>query len=480
MERDYRYPGVINHTLFDNTLEMIFLFEESGEIIYANTTALKKLEYDVKSMPLHMNDVFPNGYVNGESYLKMLEHVGGDVMDLTIYRRNRTCFRVEAKVCKDYDFPRFYVCMANDVSKQDYLQKELAKTTRELDEGTKVKTEFVANVTHELRTPVNGILGNTTDLLENETDKHKQRILRLIERGCREMNQLINNILDFSKLEAGKFTLESRKICMRDMIDYVKANHTPRIMEKGLDFFVTVTPEVPKYVIGDELRIVQILNNLLSNALKFTNTGKIMLEVVKTAQVNDKVELFFIVLDSGIGIDSASQDKLFKSFSQVDASISRKYGGTGLGLNICKQLVESMGGSISVESEINKGSMFTFSIWLGIPEEEIQTPTENKDLHLVLQQMMNDYQNTHTSEVDTYGTQRNLEEINKIMSKLVLGIELENWEKAEMFVGMIKKMTETAPKEVKNAMLKMKMAVQKEDYEKAMIAYDALKTIMEV
>ena len=152
------------------------------------------------------------------------------------------------------------------------------------------------------------------ELLEEETDDKCLQKLRMIERGCKDMHALINNILDFSKLEAGKFTIEKREFRFREMMDYVKANHLSKITEKGLDFFMTISPEIPEYVIGDELRIGQIVNNLLSNACKFTSVGKISVEVVKTAQEEDKVELFFIVLDTGIGIDKEGQDKLFKSF----------------------------------------------------------------------------------------------------------------------------------------------------------------------
>ena len=144
------------------------------------------------------------------------------------------------------------------------------------------------------------------------------------------MHALINNILDFSKLEAGKFILEPRKFDFRNMIDYVKGNHSNRMTEKGLDFSITVSPEIPEYIIGDELRIVQILNNLISNAYKFTSVGEIHVEVVKTAQSGTRAELFFMVIDTGIGIAKANQDKLFIRFSQVDAIISRRYGGTGL------------------------------------------------------------------------------------------------------------------------------------------------------
>ena len=175
--------------------------------------------------------------------------------------------------------------MAYVILEEEYLGREILQSKQEAEEALKVKSEFVANVTHELRTPVNGVLGHVKELTDIETDAAKLRTLKVIERCCGDMNKIINNILDFSKLEAGKFVLEPRRFHVRDMLNYVKSNHINKMTEKGLDFFMTVSPEVPEFIIGDELRIAQILNNLLSNALKFTSVGKISIEVFKTAQV---------------------------------------------------------------------------------------------------------------------------------------------------------------------------------------------------
>lgn len=174
-------------------------------------------------------------------------------------------------------------CMANDILEKEFLSKEVAKVRYEAEEAMKVKSEFVANVTHELRTPVNGILGNVRELLEEETDSGKLKNLHLMERCCENMGMIINNILDFSKLEAGKFTLDPQRFHFKNMLDYVKDSHIRRITEKGLDFVVSMSEDIPEYVIGDELRIVQILNNLINNAMKFTAIGRISVEVVKTA-----------------------------------------------------------------------------------------------------------------------------------------------------------------------------------------------------
>lgn len=264
------------------------------------------------------------------------------------------------------------------------------------------------------------------------------------------------------------------------MIDYVKSTHMPKITEKGLKFFVTISPDIPEFVIGDELRISQILNNLLSNACKFTNVGKISLEALMTAQEKNRIELFFIVLDTGIGIAKSDEDKLFKSFSQVDASVSRKYGGTGLGLNISKQLVDLMGGHITVDSELNKGTMFSFSIWVETPEEEtaeVRLPVDNnyaKNIHEALGA------DDEIEKAYIYGSEENRKELDEHMSKLILCLEMENWEKAENFSNSIKQLTIQAPKDIKVAALRMKMAVQKADYDRSVDEYNTLKELCEL
>ncbi|MDD6505525.1 MAG: ATP-binding protein, partial [Lachnospiraceae bacterium] len=334
---------------------------------------------------------------------------------------------------------------------------------------------FIANVTHELRTPVNGILGNTKVLVEIEEDREKKKLLSLIERGCADMNSIINNILDFSKLDAGKFTLEIREFNFRELIEYVQSMHKNKIYEKGLDFIVNVSPDIPEILVGDELRIVQILNNLLSNATKFTSVGRIVLEVVRTAQMNGRMELFFMVTDTGIGIDKAGQDKLFKSFSQVDASISRRFGGTGLGLNISKQLVELMGGNIQVESEPGRGSMFSFHIWVDLPGEHAQ---EMMDSESVSTANFSSFRSEDADRVWMFGTKENEDEIHKKMSKLILSVEMDNWEKAEMFMDTVRKLIESGPEDVRKAGLRLKMAVQKGDYDKTVKAFDTLKELL--
>ena len=468
MEKRDLFEQIIN-----SAIEIFLSYDDDKRILMMNESARKELMYTDNDIGTSVSRLFQNEDMSEITY-------DGIIRQIMIYRSNQTCFRAQVKAIKTDSQISPYVLMIRNISDQYALEKAAEIARKETEATAKVKTEFVANVTHELRTPVNGILGNTNILLENETDPKKIGLLNTISKSCGAMNELINGILDFSKLDAGKFTLENRKFNFRNMIDYVKSTHMPKITEKGLKFFVTISPDIPEFVIGDELRISQILNNLLSNACKFTNVGKISLEALMTAQEKNRIELFFIVLDTGIGIAKSDEDKLFKSFSQVDASVSRKYGGTGLGLNISKQLVDLMGGHITIDSELNKGTMFSFSIWVETPEEEtaeVKLPVDNnyaKNIHEALGA------DDEIEKAYINGSEENRKELDEHMSKLILCLEMENWEKAENFSNSIKQLTIQAPKDIKVAALRMKMAVQKADYDRSVDEYNTLKELCEL
>lgn len=455
--------------------EMMVCFDQRGLVTYGNKAAIERLEYENGLIGTHVSEIFPNTFWMAEPGFGTDIEFNEQTYDLMAYRWNKTCFPVDARFAYIGE-QNEYFCICKDVTKRAFLEKRIKQVEQDAEDAMKVKSEFVANVTHELRTPVNGILGNTRELISRIQDEECRRILDLMERGCNDMNSIINNILDFSKLEAGKFTLEMREFDFRKMIDYVKSNHMYKITEKGLEFFITISPEVPNQIISDELRIVQVLNNLISNATKFTSVGKIAVEVVKTAQILNRAELFFLVTDTGIGISKENQDKLFKSFSQVDASISRKYGGTGLGLNISKQLVEMMGGSIDVQSEVNQGTMFSFSVWVELPEAERKEGATTVDRDAFLSDAI--HRQEAGAQLVEFGSNENKEELHKNMSKLVLCVEMDNWEKAETFMTAIKQLTDSAPQEVRTKALRLKMAVQKADYDKTIAAYEELEAAL--
>ena len=347
-----------------------------------------------------------------------------------------------------------------------------------MEETIKVRNEFVANVTHELRTPVNGIRGHVTNLLEAGVTGEVKNTLDIIIRCCENMSAIINNILDFSKLEAGKFVIEQKEFDFYKMVNHAVETNITAINAKGLKIMVNIDKSIPEYMVGDELRLTQILNNLISNAVKFTSVGYINIEVTKTVQFDDEIELFFVVSDTGIGISPEEKDKLFKSFSQVDASITRKYGGTGLGLAITKQLIELMHGTIHLDSEKGKGSSFSFSVRLHMSQNRKEDGQTGERFEFINQnQDMSQFDDLE--KIFQYGTPENTEEIFSKMEKLIICMEVEAWEKAESFAHNIKELVEQGPKDIKKSAFRMEMSVRKGNYEKSMEQYNSLRSALE-
>ncbi|MEZ8367311.1 two-component sensor histidine kinase BarA [Vibrio cyclitrophicus 1F53] len=241
---------------------------------------------------------------------------------------------------------------------------ELDIAKKRAQEAARVKSEFLANMSHELRTPLNGVIGFTRQMLKTHLSTSQTDYLQTIERSANNLLSIINDILDFSKLEAGKLALENIPFEFQASLEEVVNLQATNAHEKGLELTLKIDPKVPPGVVGDPLRIQQILTNLVGNSIKFTERGNIDISVELRSQTEDSIELQFMVRDTGIGISERQQAQLFQAFSQADASISRRYGGTGLGLVITQKLVSQMGGEISLTSRLHQGSTFWFTLRL--------------------------------------------------------------------------------------------------------------------
>jgi two-component system, NarL family, sensor histidine kinase BarA len=247
---------------------------------------------------------------------------------------------------------------------------ELNMARKEALEASRIKSEFLANTSHEIRTPLNGILGFTNLALKTDLDDQQRGYLQTIRDSSENLLTVINDILDFSKIEAGKLTLDYVPLPLRGVVEEAVHILAPDAHEKNLQLITLVDDNIPARLLGDPLRLKQVLSNLVSNAIKFSQKGNVIIEATLLSRQENQITVKISVSDSGIGLTEEQKARLFQAFDQADSSSSREYGGTGLGLVICRGLVERMGGEIGVESQASQGARFWFTARLGIDKSQ--------------------------------------------------------------------------------------------------------------
>lgn len=324
--------------------------------------------------------------------------------------------------------------ISHDFTTQMRLEEKLEKEKVKAEEANKAKSLFLATMSHEIRTPMNGIIGMADILSKSKLEPNQREYLEIIIKSGQTLLSLINDILDFSKIESGKMELEIAPINIRSIIEEVADIQVVHALEKSIDLLTYVDPEVPEFVGGDYVRLKQIITNLVNNAIKFTLEGEVVIHINYIAESNGVYEIQFRVKDSGIGITKEDQKKLFKSFSQVDASTTRKFGGSGLGLAISQRLVKQMGGNLELDSSINNGTTFFFNIKL--PVSQANKENKNNGVPLSTKQLYN----KHIAIVDDNETNRRifrnyLETWNVKVTELKDGIEALSFFKGKYIAG---------------------------------------------
>jgi len=373
-------------SIFENAVEGIYQIKTDGQVVKANPSMAKILGFHTQE------DFVKHAYHHEAFYfiqtidrdrlfkeLKLSRQVKN--FEVQIFQKDgsfKWCSLMARLVGETWETANYIEGSIVDITER--IEKNHAQQERKAAEvASQAKSEFLANMSHEIRTPMNGIIGMIELLMMMPLTSRQKEYVEAISFSAESLMTVLNDILDYSKIEAGKLVIESVTFNLRDTMEQVGQLMAAQARNKDIDVLVYFPPDIPIFVVGDPTRIRQILNNLSGNAIKFTKKGHILISVQLIEKNNVKGKFLFKVIDTGIGISKENQKKVFSKFTQADDSTTRKFGGTGLGLSICQQLVLIMGGEISLESQLNHGTTFYFTLELPIVHTK-ETNETDRDL----------------------------------------------------------------------------------------------------
>ncbi|HEY4290998.1 MAG TPA: ATP-binding protein [Puia sp.] len=376
-QRLLRKNEIMLSGVISSALDAIVIIGEVGHIIHWNKAATEIFGYtesEVRGRTL-METIIPFSYQystwNGfRGFLgESDDSFVNQRIELTAVRKNKEEFPIELTITGIKDDNEFYYsAFIRDISSRIQREQELLQMKEKAEQAAKAKSQFLSVMSHELRTPLNAVIGITHLMQQNQPREDQQEDLRTLQFSGESLLHIINDILDFTKLDSGKIELSAIDFNLRELTQSLYQSFSFKAKEKNIVFDVEYDDRMPFYVKGDSFRLSQVLNNLISNAIKFTQEGSVKLKVEMTENNGPLFVTRFSVVDTGIGISADKQEKIFEQFTQADSDTTRLYGGTGLGLSISGRLAELMGGEILLESVPGKGSTFHFSIQLQVGE----------------------------------------------------------------------------------------------------------------
>ncbi len=355
---------------------IFYAHDANGVYKYINPGGTKLCGYTIEEFSFHYTDIYTKNPINQ----KAIEHTNlslkGIVQppyEVELYHKNGSILRLETLEFPVFDKEGNVIAVegiARDITEQKRMEEELVRAKEEAEKANNEMSAFLATMTHELRTPLNAVV-NLVDLAShNSKDLQVKKYLEMVRETSAHLIKIINNVLDFSRIESNQLTLEKIDFNIREEIQLILDLFSMQFQEKRIQIKTNFEKDVPEYIQGDSIRLKQILINIINNAIKFSDKGTIYIDVAVYEKKSEDLTLIFSIKDEGIGIEKEKQKDIFNSFYQADSSFARKYGGTGLGLSICRHLLEMMGGEIWVESDPGKGSIFRFTLITGIGNKE--------------------------------------------------------------------------------------------------------------
>ncbi len=365
-------------TIIDRANYGAIITDMAGNILYVNESFAHMHGYKLKEVLDKNTSIFhsPEQLAGlSEKLMNVIESGNLKAEEMWRLRKDGTVFPTltNATVIKnDRGDPLFISSTLIDITDRKRYEDELRQAKVAAEAANKAKSEFLANMSHEIRTPMNGVLGMADLMLDTELTREQDQYINILKNSAGQLLGLLNDILDFSKIEAGQLNLEKIEFNIRSVVEGISDVVIKQVEQKKLELNIYIDNKVPETVVGDPNRLRQILVNLLSNAIKFTDEGDVFVKVEVEEKLGEDVVLHVSVIDTGIGISKERQKEVFESFTQEDSSTTRKFGGTGLGLTISRQLVEMMNGKIWVESSPGEGSNFQFTLKLSVSNNRVE------------------------------------------------------------------------------------------------------------
>ncbi|MCI5083148.1 MAG: ATP-binding protein [Saprospiraceae bacterium] len=381
VEQELRNTNDRYFDLFENMYDALLIVDKDGAIDQTNRAARQLLELeDEGDEKIFIKEiVFPEDAEKSESFFKKLLKEGfySDYEGRIVTRSGKVKYiQVNSTaIFKDGEFAGSRD-MVRDITKRKEAERALIKAKKEAESARLAEQQFLANMSHEIRTPMNAVVGMTHLLNETKLSDIQQEYLQSLQFSANHLMELINNILDLSKIEAGELVFDNRAFRLDHLLDMIKQTFQLKVKKEPIEVKIEMDEQIRKPFMGDPLRLNQILTNLLGNALKFTHEGEIGIEASLEKQEGETYWILLTIFDTGIGIPVDKLDLIFENFKQADLQVTRKYGGTGLGLSIVKQLVGMLGGNIVVESEVGEGTRFMVLL----PFEESEMPSKQLPL----------------------------------------------------------------------------------------------------